>query len=468
MFLRRRLFLAAVVAAVLLLMAPHLQAETVRTDLRAALDNVINLVETYYKDPVDRSRLYRGAIRGALQELDDPYTAYLDPQEYREFTESIEGSFTGIGVFIDQVDQYITVVAPIKGSPADRAGLQAGARILEADGKNLVGVPVESATRQIRGPAGTTVILKVERPATGKVFEVPITRAAVQVPIVEQELLPGRIGYIKLYSFSSDAGARFASAVGQLKAEGARGLILDLRDNPGGYLNAAVEVASQFVPKGQTVVRTVARGGRTEDEVSSGGTPVGLPTVVLINKGSASASEILAGALQDYGAATLVGTTSFGKGTVQELLTLGDGSVLKVTVAEYQTPGGRKVHKVGLTPDVLVNGDPVNPDRIREIPVDQTLSWSNVGLDVLAAQQRLNDLGYRAGPENGYFGGALQNAVEQFQKANGLPVTGILDRPTLTRINEQVQQLASKLRQQDLQKDRAVAVLKELMARAGR
>lgn len=460
MFRKWRLsLLAAVLVAALVVPVPSRAA----SGLLQTLETIVNLVQAYYKDPVDRDRLLRGAIRGALEELGDPYTAYLDPKEYEEFVGSIEGEFTGIGIFVDQDGKYITVVAPIKGTPADQAGLQAGDRILEVDGTSLVGEPLEKAVRLIRGPAGTQVRLKVERPSDGRVFEVTLTRAVVQVPVLESELLPGQIGYIKLYSFSSDAPDRFGRAWAELKQQGARALVLDLRDNPGGYLDAAVRLAGYFVPPGQPVVQTLRRGGVKDQEVARG-TPIGVPLVVLVNKGSASAAEILAGAIQDYGVGKLVGTTTFGKGTVQELLPLEAGGVLKVTIAEYRTPKGRAVHQQGLTPDVVVEAVPVSPERTREMKVDQALTWGNVGLEVLALQQRLNDLGYPAGPENGYFGGALVEAVRKFQMDNGLPATGVADKPTLTRLNEKVAQHVAALRRQDVQKDRALALARDMLA----
>ncbi len=468
MSLRRRLALLATLLVLVLTVAVPLQAQESLSDLRAKLDQIISLVEANHKDPVDTEKLYRGAIDGALKELNDPYTSYFNPEEFKEFNNSIEGSFSGIGIYIDQLSKYITVVAPIKGSPAEAAGLRAGDRLLEADDQSLVGVPTDVAAKLIRGPVGTTVTLKVERPGTGKVFEVQVVRADITIPVVESEMLTGNIGYLRLYSFSDDAGSRFGQAVRNLSAVGARGLIIDLRDNPGGYLNAAVDIASYFVPKGETVLQTVGQGGTREVEVSAGHSPVELPTVVLVNKGSASASEIVAGALQDYGVAQLVGETTFGKGTVQSLLTLADGSVLKVTIAEYLTPQGRQVDQTGLAPDVLISADPVSPERTQEINVHQTLLWSHVGLDVLAVQQRLNDLGYRAGPENGYFGGALRIAVEQFQKDHSLSVTGMAEQQTLTALNEAVAEWVTQIRQRDVQKERAVELMQDLISNSGR
>lgn len=454
--------LAVSLVAVLALLLP-LPALGASSSLLGTLETVLNLVESYHRNPVDRNTMILGAIRGALAELKDPYTAYLTAAEYKDFTDSISGQLTGIGVYVENIDKYIVVVSPIKGSPAANAGLLAGDRILEANGKSLVGVPLEAAVKEIRGPAGSVVKLKVERPGEGRVFTVEITRAFIQIPIVESELRPGQIGYIRLYSFSEDAPQRFAAAWRDLEARGARGLVVDLRDNPGGYVTAVEAIAGHFVPAGQPVIHTVGRGGQVETDNAASASRILVPTVMLVNKGSASASEILAGAVQDYGSAVLVGTQTFGKGTVQQLLTLGDGSVLKVTVAEYLTAKRRKVDQVGLTPDVVVEAYTPSPERTRPMATDQVLLWGNVGLEVLALQQRLNDLGYLAGPENGYFGGALRTALEKFQSDQGLAASGMADAATLERVNLAVAARVAELKKQDPQMTRALEVLKGLM-----
>lgn len=462
---RLRIVLAGVLV-VLLLAAVPLNAQEVRGDLFRTLESVINLVQVYHKDPIDRNTLLQGAVRGALAELKDPYTSYLTAEEYQEFTDGISGQVTGIGVHVDNVDQYIVVVSPIKGSPADKAGLLAGDRILEAEGVSLVGVPLEKAVKTIRGAPGSTVTLKIERPSEQRTFTLEIVRALIQIPIVEHELLPGNIAYIQIHSFSADSPQLFASAWRTMEEQGARGLLIDLRDNPGGYVTAVEAIASRFVPAGQPVIHTVGRGGTTETEVAGEGARIMVPTAVLVNKGSASASEILAGALQDYSAATLVGSQTFGKGTVQQLLTLSDGSVLKVTVAEYLTAQRRRVDKVGLTPDVKVEAFPSAPDRVRPMETKQVLTWGNTGLEILALQQRLNDLGYPAGPENGYFGGALRTAVERFQADRKLTVTGMADRATLEQLNEAVKTRQAEIKKQDIQREKALEVLKQQMIKA--
>lgn len=397
---------------------------------------VYNVVEAWHKDGADLDKFISGAIRGGLEELGDPYTNYFSPQDYDGFLESLNGSFSGIGAYLEQVDNYVVISAPIRGTPAAKAGLMSGDRILEADGVSLVGSTTEHAVERIRGVAGTSVTLKIERPSEKRTFEVTITREKINIPEVESKMLDSEIGYIQISSFGDDAVRDFYKAVNSLKAQGAKGLVLDLRQNPGGYLNAAVDIASAFVPKDQPVVWETAKGDKSP--MNSSGRLINLPTAVLVDKGSASASEVLAGAIQDYNAAPLVGVKTFGKGTVQQILSLKDGSGMKVTVAEYLTPKERHVHGVGLTPDYVVDNKPAD-DRKAPLALDRALMLKDIGLDVQQLQYRLQDLGYD--PEvRGYFGIKTKDAVEKFQKANRLEADGRVTEAFVRVLNEKVAQ----------------------------
>lgn len=433
----------------------------------ATLQEIIGLVESYYRRPVPAEDLWRGAIRGALEELGDPYTSFMEPDEFEAFQDDLEGRLVGIGVSVEAVGRYITVVSPIKGSPAEQAGLKAGDRILEADGKSLVGLSASEAAQQIRGEAGTRVTLKIERPSEGRVFEVTVTRAPVQVPAVESERIEGGIGLIRIHSFSEAMPERFDEAYRELAGGGLRGLVVDLRNNPGGRLDSALELAGRFIRRGEPVVLEVDRESRRQVLRSPGARePVRVPVVVLVNEGSASASEVLAGALQDYGIATLVGTRTFGKGSIQRLFDVAGGGVLKLTVAEYRTPKGRVVDGQGLSPDVEVQPPEVDPERYRALTFARALGLRTVGLDVLAVQQRLNDLGFARIAEDGVYGPATEAAVRAFQRAAGLPVTGLVDETTLGALNDRAAQRAHDLAARDVQKEKAVEVLRQKIAGA--
>lgn len=431
------------------------------------LEEIIRLVREHYREPVPAERLWRGAIRGALEAVGDPYTTYMDPDEYRAFQDSIEQRLVGIGVRVEMVGSYLTVTSPIKGSPAEKAGILAGDRILAVDGTSVVGLPLSEAVGRIHGKAGTPVRLKIERPKESRVFEVTITRAEVQVPVVETATPADGVGLIRIHSFNESLPALFDGAYQNLRRAGVRGLILDLRDNPGGFLDSSLQLAGRFIPRGRTVVVEVGRDGKRREIRSPGSTdPIRLPVVVLVNGGSASASEVLAGALQDYGLATVVGTTTFGKGSIQQQIPVTGGGVLKITVARYLTPGGREVDGHGLDPDVRV--EPLKPDPARTGPLtfSRVLRTGTVGLDVLAVQQRLNDLGLAHLSEDGVYGPATEQAVRALQRSLGLPETGVVDAATLGRLNERVAQRAHELTKRDVQEERAVQVLREKIGRA--
>lgn len=315
--------------------------------------DVWNLVkETYVRQPVSDKDLFYGAMRGMVSGVGDDYTAYFDPEEAQAFTDNLEGSFQGIGAEIGLKDGGIIVVAPLPDTPAERAGLRTGDRILMIDDLDTAGMSVEEAVSRIRGPKGSTVTLTVSREGIPEALELVITRDKIVVKGVKLSM-EGDVAVIGIFTFNDDTPRLFNEAVGEVLSKKASGLVVDLRGNPGGLLNVAISVASAWtgydtvvIEKGQDVSQPFH--GVTAPRLQ------GLPTVVLVNGGSASASEILAGALQDYGYAALVGTQTFGKGSVQDYRELPDGSAVKVTVAEWYTPKGRTIHETGITPDHVV------------------------------------------------------------------------------------------------------------------
>ncbi len=304
--------------------------------------------------PSAKDRVY-GAISGLASSYGDPYTVFFPPTEAKAFADNISGSFAGVGMEIDIKNNVLTVIAPLKGTPAQAAGIKAGDQIAAINGKTTEGLSIDAAVSAIRGPVGTTVDLTLIR--DGKPLDIKVTRATIQVPETDDGLdAKTGVYHIALYEFTSNSASLFDQAFARFKASGSKKLIIDLRGNPGGYLDAAVDVASHFLPKGATVV-TEDFGGKEPNIVHTSlgydDAPAGTKIAVLIDGGSASASEILAGALQDNHAATLIGTQSFGKGSVQTLIPL-DGGSLKVTVARWVTPDGHWIMGNGITPDIVV------------------------------------------------------------------------------------------------------------------
>lgn len=307
----------------------------------------------------DQDKLY-GAISGMVESLGDPYTVFLTPQEKTKFDESIEGTFDGVGMEVGIRDEVLTVVSPLKNSPAEKAGIEKGDIIISIDGKDSLNMKVEEAVSLIRGPRGTTVLIKLLKKDVKEPVEIKVVRDKIIVPTLETEMI-NDVFVIKLYSFGANARAEFKDAMLQFSKSKKTKLILDMRGNPGGYLDAAVDISSWFLPSGKAIV-TEDFGGKGEQKVfRSKGYPLidlsKLKMVVLIDEGSASASEIVAGALSEHDVAQLVGTKSFGKGSVQELIDITKDTALKVTIARWLTPDGNSISAGGLTPDVEVKFD---------------------------------------------------------------------------------------------------------------
>ncbi len=304
--------------------------------------------------PTAKERLY-GAISGLAASYGDPYTVFFPPKESKAFAESISGSFAGVGMEIDVKDGVLTVIAPLKGTPAEAAGIKAGDQIAAIDGKSTEGMSTDKAVTKIRGEIGTTVSFTIIRDK--KALDIKVTRDTIQVPETDDGLdAESGVYHIALFEFTSGSAGLFDQAFSRFKASGSKKLVIDLRGNPGGYLDAAVDIASHFLSKGTTIVTEDFDGRETNNVHTSLGymdVPAGTKIVVLIDGGSASASEILAGALQDNHAATLIGAKSFGKGSVQTLIDL-DGGSLKVTVARWITPAGHWIMGNGVTPDIAI------------------------------------------------------------------------------------------------------------------
>jgi carboxyl-terminal processing protease len=312
---------------------------------------IVRLLEqAYYKD-FDQAQVLEGAARGVVAALGDPYSVYMTQEEWAEFYIRTSGEYSGIGVTITEKDGGVCIVSPMKGTPAEAAGLRVNDFIIKVDGK-----PVSSsdeAAALIRGPAGTEVVITIYR--DGDMFDVAIVREDITIPAVDYSMKEEGIGYIELITFNEHSSFAMAEAMRELDAQGAKAYILDLRYNGGGLLDRCIDIARLFVPEGNVV--TVKGKSFEETSYTSKGPGLDKPLFVLVNGGTASASEILAGAIQDYQVGTLIGTTTFGKGLVQNSFKLKDGSVVKVTIAEYFTPNGRSINGKGLEPDIMVEGD---------------------------------------------------------------------------------------------------------------
>lgn len=313
-------------------------------------------LETQYlnRDKLDQEKLIYGSISGLVKSLGDPYSTFLNPKQTKNFIEDISGSFEGIGIEIGIRNDVLTVISPIKGTPAEKAGLEAGDKIIKIDNVTTDNIALEEAVNKIRGPHDTTVVLTIFR--ENKTSDYKITRGVIQIPIVEwQKIGDDKIAWIKLYYFSENLNWKFRQIANEITLSGVNKIALDLRNNPGGILDQAIEIASYFLPK-DAVVTIQDNGNINKLELKSKGYVQfqNAKVVILINEGSASASEILAGALRDNRNIKLIGEKTFGKGTVQQLFDLKDGSVIKLTIARWLTPKGYSISDQGLEPDIKV------------------------------------------------------------------------------------------------------------------
>ncbi|MBN2404561.1 MAG: S41 family peptidase [Coriobacteriia bacterium] len=320
--------------------------------LQSAVLEVRDIIEGQAYEPSSDSSITAGAIRGMLDSLDDPYAAYFDEKHFEMLDEQNRGEFYGIGIVVTTKEGIPTVVSVMENTPAQSSGLKADDQILSIDGTQKDEWDLDEVVGLIRGPEGTDVELGIAR-GEDDLFDITVTRAKIETPNTESEMLDGSIGYVRLYTFNEKSADSLRKAIESLEDDGAEGIVLDLRDNPGGLLSSSVDVVSLFVKDG-VVVTVKDRDGGEEVYRATGDVATDLPLTVLINENSASASEIVAGALQDYGRGELVGVKSYGKGSVQQIDTLSFGGGIKLTIARYFTPKDRSIDKVGLEPDVEV------------------------------------------------------------------------------------------------------------------
>lgn len=355
-----------------------------QTPIFQPLGQVYEVIRHYYlwADQVTDAQLLQGAIRGMVQSLGDPYSTYFTPEEYAAWERSLAGEYTGVGMEITIKGGWITVVTPLPGTPAEAAGIRPGTVILAVDGESTEGWTLEQVAMRIRGPEGTPVTLKVRHP-DGKVETLTIVRTKIKVEAVRSRYLEAeKVGYVRILRLDEDAPDLLRQAISSFPVGELRGIVLDLRNNPGGLLSSAVEVASLFIDRG-VIVRT--RGPSFGERLynSRGNDFPNLPLAVLVNEGTASGGEIVAGAIQDHGVGVLIGRKTFGKGLIQEIvLRLPDGGVVKLTTGEYLTPKARQVHDVGLTPDIPV---PEAEDE-EDLDLKAALEWISAQVPVGAGR----------------------------------------------------------------------------------
>jgi len=331
------------------------------------------------KDKITNAQLFYGALSGSVAALNDPYSVFLTPADSEEFNEELSGRFEGIGAEIGMKNDRLTVISPLPDSPAAKAGVRALDKIIAIDGKETTGISLDVAVKSIRGERGSTVVLTIAREGENEFKDISIVRDQIKVESVLWEMKNNNIAYIRLTNFNNDTADSFRQKVNEVLTKSPKGIILDLRNNPGGFLDTAIELAGYWVANGQVVVKEEFNDPELNQDYSSHGQGLlkDYPIVVLVNQASASASEILAGALQDYGLAKTVGMQTFGKGSVQELEKLNDGSSIKITVARWLTPQGRYIDQNGIAPDIEVDLTKEDYDNNRDPQLDKALEILN-------------------------------------------------------------------------------------------
>ena len=329
----------------------------------------------YVDQPVNDLVLMQGAIRGMLDSLGDPHTAFMDPSEFQQANAPLEGEYDGIGAYVDTTGEFLTIISPMPGSPAENAGLKPGDVVIAIDGEDMTGIDPNLVLRKILGPAGTEIEMKLQR-KDSEDFTVKITRAKILLPSVESKMLDNNIAYINLSSFADDTGAKLRQDLKDLLTKEPKGIILDLRNDGGGYLDTAVDVVSQFLKEGTVLIEQYGDMTEHKYEVRSGGLATEIPIVVLVNGGTASAAEITAGAIQDYERGILIGEKTYGKGSVQQWSSLpNDAGAIRVTIARWLTPLGRQINKIGLNPDIEITLTQEDVDAKRDPQLDRAIQY---------------------------------------------------------------------------------------------
>lgn len=453
--------IAMLIGLLLLTPCTYCQAENSNNKIPADVNFLMQLKEflkNNYVDEVSDIDLLRGAIDGMVDSLGDPYSQYFTPKDFQDFNETTSGNFGGIGVVINTKDKQVIVVSVLEGTPADRAGIKAGDKIIEVDGKETSELSLNEVSALIKGEAGTVVNMGILRDGEKQILKLDLPRETIKINPIEHKILGQGIGYLKIGEFNENTVANLDRALEDFRKGGVLGIVLDLRNNPGGLLDQAVGVSARFVPKGP-VVKVVAKDGKAQTFMSNT-EPSPFKLVVLVNGGSASAAEIVAGAIKDRGTGIIVGEKTFGKATVQRPLNLGILGGIKLTIARYVTPNGTDINKEGIHPDVVVEyNKAASVNEFAPIKQDKVLKYGNIGIDVLGLQQRLNFIKLLNASPDGVYGPRTKDAVKALQRRKGLAVTGIADKSLYNALDEAVAEYINS--QEDVQLRRAIDLLKE-------
>ena len=425
------------------------------------IKKVLQVAKVYHIGKYSYDDLIDMMFTGLFKSL-DKYSEYMKPQEAKDFTESVNGEFSGIGVQIEKQDDYIVITGVFDGTPAKEAGLKVGDKIIAADGKSLVGKTTDDAVKLIRGQEGTTVVIDILR--DGKTYRFSIVRRKIKIPVVEYKVLENNIGYIKLTQFSQGASNEVKKALDEFDKKGIKNIIFDIRNNPGGLLDEVVKICEFFVPEGPIVT---IEYNTFKDEYKSKNKNPKYKLAVLTNESSASASEIFAQAIKDRKVGVVIGTKTYGKGTVQTLIYLPEtstkkGYMAKVTVAKYKSPSGYYLDGKGVIPNIEVQDDSLSqfgPDKILTLTATKKYKKGDMDLEVLAAQQRLYYLGYLSS-WTGKMDDAMVNALKKFQKDNKLSPSGVLDITTQKKLSERFTEFL-KSKYVDKQLQRAIQYFKQ-------
>lgn len=398
-----------------------------RPEFSQLYDAYDKLNHLYYKD-IDEEQLVNGAINGMFDALEDPYSDYLTKEESASFNESLSSSFEGIGAEIEARNDFIMVVSPIKNSPAEKAGLLPRDMILAVDGKSIKGMSASEAVTLIRGEKGTQVTLTIQRDGMADEMDVKITRDVIPVETVYGEMGDDKVAHIQITSFSEKTADELVQKLAEFEVQGMESIVLDVRQNPGGYLVAALDISNLFLDKGATILQIEPRLGEKEVYTAEGGKKYDLPLTVLIDEGSASASEILAAALQEEAGAEVIGVKSFGKGTVQTVEDLKGGASIKYTNAKWLTPKGNWINEKGIQPTIEVP----YPEYVYLTYVDPTLKLEDgtTHAAVKSVEGMLSALGYTIDTVDETYTAQTEEAVREFQAAQQLEVTGVVTGDT--------------------------------------
>lgn len=446
--MKHKYILSLSIAASLILTPICSFASVLAVPKDASQDQIENYIEQFiiqnYKDEVSQTKLNQAKIQGMFDSL-DPYSNYYPAADYKALMEGLSGAFVGIGAHIETLDNYIKVIKTIEGAPADKAGIKAGDVITKINGISIYGFSSEKVIAMIRGDIGTEVKITVIKQDSKKEVVYTIKRAKIQVENVSSKQLDNQIGYVALSEFDRGSALKVMMAVEGFKNP--KGVVLDLRGNPGGYLNEALGLADYFLPKGAQIMSIDYRNDEDESIVDEqNGSQV--PLVILMNKNSASASEVVAIALQKNNRAKIVGEVSYGKGTVQDLFEMPDGSGFKLTVAEYKGPNNTKINGVGVKPDYEVKlNDPAQAEVLKRLaPMSETKSYKKgeKGLNVYGAQQRLIQLGYKVAT-TAVMDDQTIAALKAVQSAGKLAPSGFLDNGTKKLLEEKIQALYNRI-----------------------